>query len=70
MNETPDKRYSDALRLAEELERLQEEQRTLDLRDSDAVAACQRKIDALRRQIDLLDRSRGNAKNAATPYVS
>ena len=38
-------------RLLAELEQLEREQRELDLRDATALAACQRKIDALRQKI-------------------
>jgi hypothetical protein len=46
------------LRLLRELERLEEEQRALDLRDERALDECKRRIDALRRKIDLFVRRR------------
>ena len=42
------------LRLLEEIELLEDEQRELDLRDDGAVLACERKIDTLRRKIEQL----------------
>ena len=51
MSETRDDQRPDLLRLMEELDRLEEEQRELDLRDPAAVEQHQRKIDALRQKI-------------------
>lgn len=42
------------LRLLSELDRLEQEQRQLDLRDAQAVEACQRKLELLRKQIAAL----------------
>jgi len=41
-------------RLLSELDRLEQEQRQLDLRDERAVDACQRSLEALRKQIAAL----------------
>jgi hypothetical protein len=41
-------------RLLSELDRLEQEQRELDLRDEHAVDACQRSLEALRKQIAAL----------------
>ena len=54
--------------LLEELDRLEEERRTLDLRDPRAVEACERKIDELRRKIQLLD-VRDHAASATKPAL-
>ena len=42
------------LRLLSELDRLEQEQRQLDLRDAHAVDACQHKLELLRKQIAAL----------------
>ena len=52
---TPDSKRPTLLQLIEELDRLEQEQRTLDLRDPRAVEECRKKIDDLRRKILLLD---------------
>jgi hypothetical protein len=44
-------------RLLSELDRLEQEQRQVDLRDEHAVDACQRRLEALRTQIAALCRS-------------
>ena len=44
------------LQLLEELQRLEEAHRTLDLRDPSALEAHQQKIDALRKKIESLKR--------------
>ena len=54
MSEGPNEKLPDVLQLLEELDRLQEEHRTLDLRDTHAVEDCRRKIDELRKKIELL----------------
>jgi hypothetical protein len=59
MPQKPDEKRPDLVQLLEELDRLQEEQQTLDLRDPHAVDECQRKIDALRQKIKSLDAARG-----------
>jgi hypothetical protein len=41
-------------RLADELDRLEAEQRAVNLRSKQALEECQRKIDALRKRIELL----------------
>ena len=41
-------------RLLSELDRLEQEQRQVDLRDERAVDACQRRLEALRKQIAAL----------------
>jgi hypothetical protein len=51
MSERPDDEQPDFLQLMDELDRLEEEQRELDLRDPAAVDELQRKIDALREKI-------------------
>jgi hypothetical protein len=48
-------KHAEHRRLLEELDRLEEEQRTMDLRDPHAVEACQRKIAELRKKIQLFD---------------
>ena len=45
---------SEYRRLLGELDRLEQEQRQLDLRDERAVDACQRRLEALRKQIAAL----------------
>jgi len=45
---------SEYRRLLSELDRLEQEQRQLDLRDERAVDACQRRLEALRKQIAAL----------------
>ena len=49
-------------RLLEELDRLEDQERELDLRDTVAVKECERKIDHLRRQVALLRRRRGDSR--------
>ena len=51
MSERPEDERPDLLQLMDELDRLEDEQRELDLRDPSAVEAHQRKIDALRQKI-------------------
>jgi hypothetical protein len=51
MAETPEEKRPDLLQLLEEVDRLEEAQRALDLRDPSAVEDHQRKIDELRRRI-------------------
>jgi hypothetical protein len=55
MADRPDNTRPTLLQLLEELDHLEQEQRTLDLRDPRAVEECQKKIDLLRRKILLLD---------------
>ncbi len=50
----PNGKQPDVLQLLEELDRLQEEHRTLDLRDTRAVENCRRKIEELRKKIAML----------------
>ena len=52
----PERHGEDAAfgRCLEELARLDQEQRTLDLRDARAVAECQQRIEALREKIQRL----------------
>jgi hypothetical protein len=70
MSDSREEKGPDLLQLLDELSRLEEEQRTLDLRDPRAVSECQRKIDALRRRIKLLDRPRGGYwEGSASPRV-
>ena len=55
MAEGPDDaKHAEQLRLWKELDRFEQEYREVDLRDSRAVEACQRKLEALRRQIRAL----------------
>jgi hypothetical protein len=49
------------IRLLEELEQLEEEQRELDLRDDAAMRACQRKIASLRQRIQQLRQRSGHS---------
>ena len=57
MAEKPaDRERPQMLQLLEELQRLEEAHRTLDLRDPSALEAHQRKIDALRKKIESLKR--------------
>ena len=55
MSDRPENRRPTLLELMAELERLAEEQRTVDFRDTAAVEAYQQKLDALRRKIKLLN---------------
>ena len=50
----PDNDQAEYRRLLSELDRLEQEQRQLDLRDERAVDACQRRLEALRKQIAAL----------------
>ena len=50
----PDNEQTEYRRLLSELDRLEQEQRQLDLRDERAVDACQRRLEALRKQIAAL----------------
>jgi hypothetical protein len=54
MPEQPEERRPDLLQLLEELELLEDEHRTLDLRDPAALDAHRQKIDALRQKIKSL----------------
>jgi hypothetical protein len=54
MTDTPAERRPQMLELMEELQRLEDDQRTLDLRDPSALEKHQRKIDALRERIKTL----------------
>ena len=54
MADRPEDSRPGLLQLMDELQRLEEERRTLDLRDPAAVEDYQRKIDALRRKITRL----------------
>ena len=57
MAEKPgDRQRPQMLQLLEELQRLEEEHRTLDLRDPSALETHQQKIDALRQKIKSLKR--------------
>jgi hypothetical protein len=67
MSDKPEDRRSTLLQLMEELQRLEEEHRTLDLRDPNAVEQHQQKIDALRQKIQSLDRPRGNGVGYLSP---
>ena len=51
MSDTADNKRPIAYQLLEELDRLEQEQRTIDLRDPRAVEACHKKIDELRQKI-------------------
>ena len=55
MPEKPEERRPDLLQLLEELELLENEHRTLDLRDPAALDTYRQKIDALRQKINALD---------------
>lgn len=55
MSDRPENKRPTLLELMAELERLAEEQRTVDFRDTAAVEAYQQKLDALRRKIKLLN---------------
>ena len=55
MPEKPEDPRPNPLQLLEELQRLEEEHRTLDLRDPSAVEQHRLKIDALRQKIKALD---------------
>jgi hypothetical protein len=50
----PDNDQAEYRRLLNELDRLEQEQRQVDLRDERAVDACQRRLEALRKQIAAL----------------
>ena len=68
MPDTPDDRRPDMLQLMEELQRLEDEQRTLDLRDPAALERHQQKIDALRQKMKSLPPSpRGAVPRQARP---
>ena len=54
MSEKPGEKRPDLLQLMVELDRLEEQQRTLDLRNPSAVEDHQRRIEALRRKIKQL----------------
>ena len=58
MAERPDDPRTGFLQVLEELQRLEDEQRTVDLRDPSAVDALQQRIDALRQKVKLLDARR------------
>jgi hypothetical protein len=55
MPDRPGDKRPTLLELMTELERLAEEQRTVDFRDTAAVEAYQRKLEALRQKIKLLN---------------
>lgn len=59
MADERDPRQPQLLELLEELERLEAEQRTLDLRDPQAIDEYERKIAALRHKINLLHSAKG-----------
>jgi hypothetical protein len=50
--------HSELLQLLEELDRLAEEQRVIDVRDPHALAECERKLAEIRRRIERLKRTR------------
>ena len=67
MSDKPEDRRTTLLQLMEELQRLEDEHRTLDLRDPDAVDKHQQKIDALRQKVQSLDRPRGDGVAYRSP---
>ena len=67
MSDKPEDRRTTLLQLMEELQRLEDEHRTLDLRDPDAVDKHQQKINALRQKIQSLDRPRGDGVAYLSP---
>jgi hypothetical protein len=56
MPDTPEDLRPDMLQLLEELQRLEDEQRTLDLRDPSALERHQQKIETLRQKMKQLNR--------------
>lgn len=66
MPEKPDDRRPGLLQLLEELQRLEEEHRTLDLRDPSALERHRQRIEALRQKINALDRETNRACQAGT----
>ena len=50
------------LELLEELDRLTEQQRVIDARDPNALAACERKLEELRQRIARLKATKGAAQ--------
>jgi hypothetical protein len=65
-NEVSDSNNAEYRRLLGELDRLEQEQREMDLRDERAVDNCQRRLEALRKQIATLcgsDPSKGPPRN-------
>lgn len=56
MPEKPEDRRPDVLQLLEELQLLEDEHRTLDLRDPVALDAHRQKIEVLRQKIKSIDR--------------
>jgi hypothetical protein len=63
MPDTPRDQPPDVLQLLEELQRLEDEHRTLDLRDPAALDTHRQKIDALRQKIKALDEHRRNGRD-------
>ncbi|MNC98902.1 hypothetical protein D3C83_170030 [compost metagenome] len=61
MTEKPDDRRPGLLQLLEELQRLEEEHRTLDLRDPSALERHRQRIDALRQKINAQPRETNRA---------
>jgi hypothetical protein len=57
------------LELIEELDRLAEEQRVVDTRDPNALAACERKLEELRSRIERL-RPKGHTLQASSSFMS
>jgi hypothetical protein len=62
-----DDHHAERQRLLDELDRLDEEKRTIDTRDPNAFAAWQRKLQDLRRRIDAVTRPGAAAEPKQRP---